>query len=88
MTQEELYLFIIKLKCCTANYADKISTKLQHGFYGKCDETLKLMFLNGFIELLTPYKVDTDTYTNCITEIEFDDIINKSKNICNLCDCN
>lgn len=84
MTNDEKNTLIIKLKCCSANYADSISTKLQ---YGSCDETIKLMLLNGLIDLILRYDL-TEEAVNCITLEEFEEIINKSKNICNLCDCN
>jgi response regulator of citrate/malate metabolism len=84
MTEDELYLLLIRLKCCSANYADTISTKLQ---YGACDESIKLIMLNGLIELLLDWNIE-DTTINCMTEEQFDEAVIKAKNICSLCDCN
>lgn len=83
MTDDELYLLKVRLKCCSANLADSISTKLQ---YGACDETAKLVFLNGFLELILGWN-NEDEAPNCLTEDEFEEAVAKAKNICNLCDC-
>jgi hypothetical protein len=83
MTDTQIYTLLVRLKCCAANYADSISTKLQ---YGACDETIKLFLLNGFIELIQKWDNDDDA-SNCMTEDQFDDAVTKAKNICRLCDC-
>lgn len=83
MTEDQRYALIVRLKCCSANWADCISKKLR---YGGSDDFRKLMILNGLLELIVGYNV-TDDAPNCITEDEFDEVVIKAKNICNLCDC-
>lgn len=83
MTLEEQYLLLVRLKCCSALLADKLSTKLQ---YGACNDDLKLMMLNDFIELIVDYNVE-DIDRNCLTEDQFEDIVARSTTICKLCDC-
>lgn len=84
MTLQDQYILLIRLKCCSANLADKISTYLQ---YGSCNNTNELIFLNGGIELIQNYDVE-NVDTNCLNEIEFENIVTQSTNICNLCNCN
>lgn len=83
MTTEELRLLLQNLLCCSVKLADKISTNLQ---IGNCDETNKLIILNSYIQILEFYNLE-DSTLNCINEDEFNIIINKATNICNLCDC-
>jgi len=84
MTLQEQYTLLIRLKCCSANMADKISTYLQ---YGSCDNTNNLILLNGSIELIQDYNVE-NIDINCLTEEEFDNVVIMATNICNLCNCN
>ena len=83
MTESERYLLIIRLKCCSATLADCISTKLQKG--GE-DSTQQLMLLNGLLDIIIHYDV-SENATNCVTSDEFDEVVDKAKNICSLCDC-
>lgn len=83
MTESQREIKIVTFACCSANLADKISTKLQQG---ACDETNKLAVLNGYIELLLAYNT-TEGVDNCVTEDEIEEIINKGIDICNVCDC-
>jgi len=84
MTEQDRYLIIIKLKCCSAYLADKISTMLQNG---KCDTSNQLILLNGLLELIINYNV-TEEAPNCLTEDQFEEVVAKATNICNICDCN
>lgn len=83
MTEGQRELKIITFSCCAANLADKISTNLQ---YGSCDLTNQLVILEGYIELLLAYNT-TEGVTNCVTEDEIEEIIDKGISICNVCDC-
>lgn len=83
MTEAQRQLKIVTFACCSANLADKISTNLQ---LGSCDLTNRLAILNGYIELLLAYNT-TEGVTNCVTEDQIDEIINKGISICNVCDC-
>lgn len=84
MTQQELSLKLINIACCLANLADKVSTKLQKGGY---DDSYKLIILNGYVNILNTYSL-TDENANCITEEQFEDVLEKAINICDYCDCN
>lgn len=84
MTIQELDLLLQNLLCYSVRLADKISTNLQ---IGNCDDSNKLILLVAYIDLLAFYNLE-DLNLNCIDEDEFDIIVVKSKNICNLCDCN
>jgi hypothetical protein len=82
MTEEQRYTLIIRLKCCIASAGDCNSTSLQNG---GADITTQLTLLNGYIDILTVYNTETDT--NCVTEDEFESVVNKAKKLCKLCDC-
>ncbi len=83
MTQEQLSITLANLVCCSATMADQISTKLQ---LGECDDTYKLVILNGLIEMLDKYSLDDEAY-NCIDEDQFEDALAKAINICEYCGC-
>jgi len=84
MTQEELSIKLVNLACCSANLADAISTKLKKG---GCDDTYKLIILNGYISILDRYSL-TDEDKNCVTEDEFEEVMKRAINICDYCGCN
>lgn len=83
ITQEGLENLIIKLKCCSATLADTIATTLS---IGGCDNSIQLILLNDMIRQLLVYTLDDET-KNCLTEEQIDNIIEQSKEICDLCDC-
>lgn len=83
MTQTQLENLIIKLRCCSATLADKIATTLSTG---GCDSSIQLILLNDYIHQLLVYTLDDET-RNCLTSDQIDNIVEQSKEICDLCDC-
>lgn len=83
MTQTQLENLIIKLRCCSATLADKIATTLS---IGGCDSSIQLILLNDYIHQLLVYTLDDET-RNCLTSDQIDNIVEQSKEICDLCDC-
>lgn len=81
MTQPELINQIISFKCCSAKLADILINKLMLG--NKCSLD-SLTLLNDYIKLLSKYDL---TSTNCITEEDFNNMIQNARNICGICDC-
>lgn len=83
MTQEQLETLIIKLKCCSATLAAQIATNLS---VGKCDNSIQLILLNDYIRQLLVYTLD-DLTRNCLDDEQIENIVEQSKEICDLCDC-
>ena len=83
ITQQGLENLIIKLRCCSATLADTIVTSLS---IGGCDKSIQLILLNDYIRQLLVYTLDDET-RNCLTDEQIDNIIEQSKELCDLCDC-
>jgi hypothetical protein len=58
MTQEELNFLITKLKCCSASLSIDIGKNLVNG---ACDDSIKLIMLNSFIEELLKYNLGSSS---------------------------
>jgi hypothetical protein len=84
MTQAALKTFIYRLRCCSGDLAVEIANQLKWG--DKVCKFNNLMLLNDSIDYLLKYDVSEEAI-NCITESQFEDMIDRTKNICKLCDC-
>jgi hypothetical protein len=87
MTQDELKIYILKLKCCSAKLADKYVNDLIIGNITiDCYNFQKLIILNNSIKELLKYNI-VDTTNNCLSEDNFDTLINNTTDICSVCNC-
>jgi hypothetical protein len=81
MTQEQLGNLLIKLKCCSATLTYNLSVDLS---LGRCANYKKIFILQDYIEKLNSYELDGE---NCLTEEEFQNIVEQAKQLCSLCNC-
>lgn len=82
MTQEELVVLILKLKCCSSTLAFNIAFNMING-----DKTCKidnLILLNDSIQVLLKYEINGE---NCIDEDQFNTIVDNATQICQICNC-
>ena len=83
MTQAGLDFLLTKLKCCSATLAIEIADSL---VIGGCDNSRKLILLNNLIKEIAKYDLD-NLEINCLSEDQFDNVVQNAKNICGKCDC-
>mgnify|MGYP003533722574 FL=1 len=83
MTQAGLDFLLTKLKCCSATLAIEIADSL---VIGGCDNSRKLILLNNLIKEIAKYDLD-NLEINCLSEDQFDNVVQKAKIIRGKCDC-
>ncbi len=88
----------MKLRCCSSVYAYETADKLAKG---GCDNSIKLILLNDYIDLLLKYDLadpdydydpdvvglNTPSGDNCLTEEQFLTVLQNAIDICGLCNC-
>ena len=80
MTSQDLNNLLTKLKCCSARLTNNLATNLS---IGGCNNYKEIVILNSYIDKLLVY-LNED---RCLDEEQYENIVNQSKNICELCDC-
>ena len=87
MTQDELKTYILKLKCCSAKLADKYINDLIIGNITiDCYKFEKIIIFNNSIKELLKYNI-VDKTKNCLSEDDFNILINNTTDICSVCNC-
>lgn len=92
MTKLELQTYILKLKCCSAKLADKYVNDLIIGNITiDCYNFQKLIILNNSIKELLKYRIKSidkpNEPENCLSEDDFNILINNTTDICSVCNC-
>lgn len=88
MTTENINLILTNAQCCIGKYAVKVSKLLSVNDYCADSEVIKLKLMNDYFDIVCKYNnspiVDND---NCLTPQEFDIVINKLMQTCDICPC-
>ena len=87
ITQNELSVIIYRLECCSAEKANELVTCLTNGDKKYKIKLNNLMYLIEGIKLLLKYNT-SDINKNCLSEDDFNKILDNTTNICKLCNCN
>lgn len=85
MTATNLNIVLTNAVCCSSAQAVKVSKLLSNGSLCAKAEVIKLKLLNDYIEALKCY--DPDTTTNCLTEDNFNILVDNLMRICDICHC-
>lgn len=86
MTQAELKIIIVRLRCCSGQQAYDLAINLINGDTSCKSKIDNVLLLNDYINLLLKYDL-TEGADNCLASDEFENILNNAKTICKLCDC-
>lgn len=85
MTSTNLNIILTNAVCCSSEQAVKVSKLLTSGSLCAKAEVIKLKLLNDYIEVLKCYNVDSEN--NCLSEEDFDIIVNNLMRVCDICHC-
>ncbi len=82
MTQAELMEVILKMRCLSSAMAYKVAFNLANG--DKNCNINNLILLNDYIDVLLKYNFESE---NCVTEDEFEGMLESAKYLSKLCTC-
>jgi len=85
ITQDELKVIIQRLKCCLGTKSSEYYNLVKIGENNNI-KYYNLILLSDYIKHLLKYNLTLNA-TNCLSQDEFENILENATNICDLCDC-